>query len=518
MPLAAGLPVPGPLRRERSDLPTALEVFPARDEPLSPQAEARWIWALLAIGLAARLVRYLLRFPLWEDECMLSSNYLDRGYLDLLQPLGYYQVCPPLFLWGQLTVVKLLGFNEYALRLIPLVCSVGSLFLFRHLAGRLLRGSALVLAVGVFAVSYPMIRYAAEAKPYAGDLLLSLAMMALVIEWLRRPERNGWLWALAAIIAPAVGCSYPAVFVGGGLSLVVGYVLVRGRGADCQSASSDGRLATCPTTWRAWLPWCVYNAALVAGFLALLAVNRLAVGERNMDFMVTDWAGMFPPLGQPLRLAWWLLATHCGGMMAFPLGGPNWGSAPIFPLFVIGVVVLVRRRAGVLLVLLLAPLGLNLIAAAMQRFPYGSHPRMSLYMAGPLSILIALGIAAALRWASTRGSTRSSTLRVENLHCNSTRRAELRPLAVVLALLVAVAAGVMLRDLSHPYKSGTTLRAGSSPAGSGSTWPTIANWSVRRPICTRTFRRARSSGVGRRCICVTSGSARRATRRASRRG
>ena len=44
-----------------------------------------------------RLTRYLLRFPLWEDEAMLSANLLDRGYGGLLQPLHYCQVAPTFF-------------------------------------------------------------------------------------------------------------------------------------------------------------------------------------------------------------------------------------------------------------------------------------------------------------------------------------------------------------------------------------------------------------------------------------
>ena len=124
-------------------------------------------------GLVLRLTRYLLRFPLWEDEAGLSANLLDRGYGGLLQPLHYLQVAPPLFLWGQLTLVKLLGFNEYSLRLLPFLCGVGSLLLFRHVAGRLLQGTALVLAVGLFAVSSRITWYSAEAKPYGCDLLVA---------------------------------------------------------------------------------------------------------------------------------------------------------------------------------------------------------------------------------------------------------------------------------------------------------------------------------------------------------
>ena len=144
------------------------------------------IWAFLLLGLAARCVRYLVCFPLWEDECFLVCNLIDRSYLQLLEPLDYHQVCPVLFLWAEATAVRLLGFNEYALRLLPLLVSIASLFLFRRVAAQLLRGWALVFAVGWFAVSYPMIRYAAEAKPYGTDLFLGLVQVAMIVEWRQR--------------------------------------------------------------------------------------------------------------------------------------------------------------------------------------------------------------------------------------------------------------------------------------------------------------------------------------------
>ena len=259
-----------------------LGVFPAGSDPLSPRAEAWWLWTFVAVGLAVRLMRYLLRFPLWEDEALLSANYLDRDYLGLLQPLDGCQICPPLFLWCQLTVLKGLGFTEYSLRLIPCLCALVSVPLFRHVAGRLLRGTALVLAVGVFAVAYPMVRYTAEAKPYSSDLLLGLLLLGLTIAWLRRPGQTRWLWALAALAGPAIGFSFPAVFVAGGVSLVVAWVLWTPRtegkrhpggtrspfaGTARDQASLGARLCTngdCPLfPIRGWRPWIALNLMLL---------------------------------------------------------------------------------------------------------------------------------------------------------------------------------------------------------------------------------------------------------------
>jgi hypothetical protein len=435
---------PQPTSADSSDGPrrppaglAPLDVFPDLTAALSPEAQARWFWTLLILGVVLRLVRYLLRFPLWEDESMLSANLLDRGYRELLQPLKYNQIAPTLFLWGQLALVRLLGFNEYTLRLVPFLCGMGSLLLFAHVARRLLRGATVLLAFGLFAISYPMTRYAAEAKPYGCELLLALAMLAFLVEWLRRPGEDRWLWALAAMVAPAMGYSYAAVFAAGGISLVIGWRLWRSRPGG-------------------WLPWAVFNLLLVASFAALLIVNRSAVSGAEQQSMDRYWAGCFPPVMHPWKLIVWFFEIHSGGMLGYPVGGPNWGSLLPFLLCLGGVGILVWRRQGYLLAMLLAPLALNFVAAAMQRYPYGGHQRMTLFMAPAFCILIGLGmagvavLAAALRWRLMRWV--------------SVPAASIRPYArtavlALLGLLLAIGAGVLFRDLWNPYKSGTTLRA-----------------------------------------------------------
>ena len=292
-------------------------------------------------------------------------------------------MAPTLFLWCQLTVVRLLGFSEYTLRLVPLACSIASLFLFRHLAGLLLRGTALVATFGIFAVAYPPIRYAAEAKPYGCDLFLALVMLVMLVHWLRGRGEDRWLWGLAALIAPAVGFSYPAVFVGGAVSLIVAYFL-------------------CTAGRRGWLPWIVFNVLLVASFLAVLIVSRTAVGHMNQTMMETTWQATFPPLAHPLRLIGWLISTHTGSMSGYPVGGPGGGSTLTFLCCAVGLAWLVRRRQWLLLAILLAPLGLNFVAAAMHRFPYGEHMRLALYSALTFCLLMGLGVVAVLQWFARR--------------------------------------------------------------------------------------------------------------------
>ena len=181
--------------------------FSSRVAEMSPQLipfdvarsrrQVRWrawvphlAWGFVILGAAIRLIGYLLCFPLWIDECLLAENLLDRGFLDLALPLENNQVAPVGFLWVELALVRLFGFSEWSLRLFPLVCGIGSLFVFRHLASRLLTGLPLVFAVGCLAVAKSPIGLSANVKPYATDLFVAVTLVTLAVEWLRRPAQR----------------------------------------------------------------------------------------------------------------------------------------------------------------------------------------------------------------------------------------------------------------------------------------------------------------------------------------
>ena len=120
---------------------------------------------------------------MWCDETMLAANLLDRDWTELAQPLAYRQVCPLGFLALEWLAVRIFGFSELSLRLVPLSCALASVPLFYLLARRILGAgtAATFLAVAIFAVSEPLIRYAGEAKPYEGDFLVSLVLLNVAV-------------------------------------------------------------------------------------------------------------------------------------------------------------------------------------------------------------------------------------------------------------------------------------------------------------------------------------------------
>lgn len=407
-------------RQELSDLHMQ---EPAADGGLlSPRRQGLLLLLFLCLGLATRALRYFLRFPLWDDECFLCINFMDRDFWEVLSPLQYHQVAPPLFLWIELSVVKLLGFSEMTLRLFPFLCSIASLFVFRHLAGRLLRGLPLVLAFAIFACSYSGARYAAEAKQYASDQLVSLVLLSLAVACWRKPESRGCWWALVLFTPVAIGLSYPALFVAGGISLFMLGLMLK---------SKDR---------RGLVGWLALNGAIV---LSLGAVFLAAMGNQNsaeIDFMRDCWQHCFPPVTQPFKLVSWFFVTHTSELFAYPAGGGNGISALTFLCFALGVAVLAVRGHYRLMAFLLIPFALHMAAAALQRYPYGGHVKFSQHLSPAICILAGLGIAGVLNARASR------------------RRLFRLGLIASLTFPTAIAVGCMVRDVCNPYKTKSDMR------------------------------------------------------------
>ncbi len=345
---------------------------PPRRLPLIAWAGA----ALLVLGVGCRLFRFAMNFPAWQDEASLAFNFVERDYLGLLRELNYWQVAPLLFLWAEKAIYEWLGPSMLALRLLPLAAGIGGLLLFWELARKYLSAEAAVLAVGILAVSSWPIEMAATLKPYAVDLLVSVALLRLALLVLDEPSRPRGLILLTLLIPFAVVSSYPAVFVAGAVSLVL-----------------------LPRAWRGgwgrrgW--FLAFNGLLVASFLA----HFLLVGREKdpsnppdlMGFMWNFWRQGFPHDGWLRSLAW-ALRVHVGKMTSYPVEF-NGGGLLGLTLMCLGVHALLRRGRPSLPLLCLLPYALHLLAALLRRYPYGMHPRLEQHLLPGFCILAGSGLA-----------------------------------------------------------------------------------------------------------------------------
>ncbi len=387
------------------------------------RAEFDRLATLLAlIGVIGCVVRYALRFPLSSDESYLAINIIERDLAALFDPLAYRQTGPLLFLLAERVVIRAAGLNEWTLRLIPFLCAVGSIVLFRRLARAVLGSTpAFVLAVGFFANAYWLVRYSAEVKPYASDMLFTVAVLMLAWRWHGAARRGPVVVALVLLGLIGFACSLPSVFVGGGLALTMIAVAARRR---------DG-----PGVGHGL----AVGAAFTVGFLVIFVVHTRGHLVADGSWMADYWTRAFPPLATPWRLPDWLLGHFTGEMLPYPIGGRRAGSSATFVCVAVGLIVAWRRgrRAGP--ILLAATLTLAFIAAALQRYPFGAPTRCQLYLAPMFCLAAGVGLAAGLAWIVDAARSR-------------------RLVRIVATIFIAVTTGSVLRDVASPAKTSTAQR------------------------------------------------------------
>lgn len=388
----------------------------------------RLTWLFLAVGVLWRSVRYLLCFPIWGDEASLTLNFVGNDYYGLTQSLHHGQVAPLFFLWGELTVYRLLGSSELAMRLLPYLAGLGSLLLFTRLAWVTLTPLARTMAVGFLAVSIWPVSMGALVKPYAFDLFTSALLITLAVEWLRCPERLRWLVLLAGLTPVALLFSYPVVFVAGAISIALLHPIWRGG-------------------WKPRSIYLVFNLLMVgafAGHYLLVSANHLNTpinGTTTEVGMDVYWKDAFPPRSVGPLIPW-LLDAHTGQAFAHPLGASKGGS--VLTTFLVLAGVWWFRRLGSLrphtgatglLLICLVPLGLNLIAAFLRKYPYCASGRLSQHFAPGIILLAGAGLSGLLHtW----------------IHREEVRLRWATVWAAALALIGVVGA---VRDVATPYRA-----------------------------------------------------------------
>ncbi len=392
----------------------------------SAPALARWGLALVLLNLSWRLIRYGLVFPLWGDEARVAVNFFDRDLAGLAKPLDYLQIVPLFFLWSEWLVSRLLGLGEAALRLMPVLAGIGSLYLlWRFVREALDRRSALA-AVALFTASYYPVRHATEVKPYSFDLLFGVLL--LILGW-RLLGGRGRRWVFSVVAAVAVWFSYPAVFVVAGVVVVLAW-----------PARRDARhLGT------------IFLMALVPAlsFVAMYVVvgrGQAAAGSFLLEH--NHWTRSFPPTAEPWRIPWWLVEAHAGNLFAYPNGGNHFGSSATLLLVVTGCVTMWRTGHRTLLALLLAPFIWMFVASLVGAYPYGGSARVAQHLVPSICMLAGVGVVGGTAFLFGH------------------RRVSLA-LRIWVVGMVLFAVGGIVRDIRKPHKHAYDTRIRSVVNGLG---------------------------------------------------
>lgn len=191
---------------------------------LSPEQIAGW---LTAVGILLRLLLYFANRPFWTDEAQLALNLITRNVEQLLGPLDYCQAAPVGFLVVEKILLVVLGDSEFILRLFPLLAGVASQFLFLKITRTVLSKNSYPLAVGLFALSEPLIQYSCELKQYSLDVLCSQIILyaGMLVLNIVQVRKGLAVLAIAGSLTPWFSYS-SSMIMGAGL-LVIAAVFVR---------------------------------------------------------------------------------------------------------------------------------------------------------------------------------------------------------------------------------------------------------------------------------------------------
>ena len=326
---------------------------------------------LIVIGVLLRAWQYAANTSFWLDEIAIARNVESRSLLRLIaEPLDFAQVAPAGFLALEKIAVSLFGASELAYRIFPFLASIAALFFFWRLAQRVLDGWAAVVALAMFAIGAPFIRYAAEAKQYGFDVLASIVLLLVAVRLLEREptQRDCVLAGVAGVALVALSQAAVLVMAGIGAVLVIRAALTR------TPATTRPALLTVPI-------WAAVSLA------ALLLADR-SMTPATRQFMYAFWFEGFPPRPASVHgMAAWLL-----GRMEHVFAHPQmlrwqWPLLAVL-LLPIGVAALGRRSRWLALVVL-APLGTALLAAAAGQFPFDR--RLTLFVLPTMLLLVVAG-------------------------------------------------------------------------------------------------------------------------------
>lgn len=368
---------------------------PLLEKTSRARVEYSWqwlLWILLGTGMLLRLFQFFDNRSLWLDETYLANSLIRLDFLQLARPeIEFEQKAPLGFLWLCRGAVLLFGKKEMALRLVPLLAGLASLWLFAPVARYFLRPVGAAAAMGILALAPAFVYHSVEAKQYSTELLATVVVLWL---YTRYQARTDWqsllLWGFWGGIV--VWFSYSCIFVLLGMAAAVSLVhLFR----------KDWRLFL-----RYALPFALWGLSFIINYVFFTGKHAdspwLVFWFRKVvdGFMPHSLAGVRWTLYQlymlqefPLNLLWDLNTL---------------GSK--LPRLLFRILPLTCGLAGLLLffyhnkktfLLLVLPIVLTLGASALEKYPF--FERLTVFLGPLLIILLARGFEALTRFMPTPG-------------------------------------------------------------------------------------------------------------------
>ena len=142
------------------------------------------LFSIFILSFYLRWDAYIINNSFFTDEVLLFANIFNRNYIELLQPLQFFQSAPYIFLLLSKFVSLHIGINELCLRFIPFIFSLFSVFAFYKLSTLVFNNKfTQYIALFTFGINYQLLFYCQVFKQYSLDVLAIILFLWLVLKY-----------------------------------------------------------------------------------------------------------------------------------------------------------------------------------------------------------------------------------------------------------------------------------------------------------------------------------------------
>lgn len=327
-------------------------------------------WLIIGFGALVRVAGYLHNPSLWVDEAALATSIAANPISGLTGYLETHTAAPIGFLIVEKWSVGLLGNNEYALRLFPMLLGVGAVYLMYVVAKRYLSPWAVPIALVLFATSTSLVRFSNQVKQYSGDAFFTLVLLLFTSIVIEKGYQPKWLVIFAIVGAVAIWFSYPVVFIMAGVGIVLGWQAFQQR------------------QWVNLTGLGFVGAVWIISFLAFYYVSSLGqivLQEQGVIDFLSERSLMVPLIPRSLADVLWFLDTPFD-LFDVPAGIALTGTG----MMCFGIGLLAFWKANKLrFSLLLAPLAVTVLVSGAQLYPFAD--RWVLFLVPVVLLLVGEG-------------------------------------------------------------------------------------------------------------------------------
>jgi len=332
-------------------------------------------YLVIFVGIFLALYQFIFNRSLWLDEAMLALNIIERGFSELTQPLDCNQVAPIGFLFVERVSVLILGNNEYALRIVPLISFLASIPLLYLLAGKL-TGNRMIalLSTSIFSITLRLLRYSSEVKQYSSDVLFAVLILYCCLTL--KPNTNRSLLIYAVIGGVALLFSNIAVII----LFVAGIYFLYSE----FYTNKNFRIVLPLLFWA--IVFCIYY---------VLFVHNHPHTERMLNY----WREAFLPLN-PFSAGFYLFLFRAAkDIYSYLLGFSFLWYIPS-SISIAAVGFMLKRRKYTVLYFCLAPIAVHLFLSGLMLYPFKG--RFLLYSTPLIILVFSIGLYELFEFADKR--------------------------------------------------------------------------------------------------------------------